>query len=509
MNLFEEANKYFEEILKEESLKLNESLKKKNLRESITSRKKLRESILDTVPSKYFDQISTISNKASRADFIRGIKNLLSNEEKKFLSLIEPNFVDIIVDRFIKDIRREWYNYTDAYLLVKGSRDRDLRWAIYQDGDFSVGLTFKELKKLYDKDPDRFRETTECITINIPSIKHSLDGETYHSPLASTLWLYLPLAKQLKIKREQERKQAEEERKKSYVRGLNKAQNELLQDIKDYIADEEDIVDDLDSIKDTAWQVWDEGDIEIPASYVRSQGGDPDNVDEDIVESYFDDVLWSDKFKRAVLSLYQQLKTAKNESFKYNKSGESKLRETTIEDPYYLALDTANPYYKVLLGVLKNNKKIANSVWEEYIKDYLPDEGTDSPEEFKQNLLDSFFYDIIEEMVEEGDDDLARKVIDILGWKKHFSGYQWGLYDDTIPPVWYSVYGLDENGNELDEVDSFDTPEEAIAFAKKQPFNTHVVFVPEADPDDDPEYRRYLRNHYDYEPFEVVWESVV
>lgn len=339
MNLYSEANKYFEEVLKEENAKLNENLKKKKLKESITSRKKLRESIFDTVPSKYFDQISTISNKASRADFIRGIKNLLSNEEKKFLSLIEPNFVDIIVDRFVKDIRREWYNYTDAYLLVKGSRDRDLRWAIYQDGDFSVGLTFEELKKLYDKDPDRFRETTEDITINIPSIKHSLDGETYHSPLESTLWLDLPLARQLKIKREQERKQAEEERKKSYVRGLNKAQNELLQDIKDYIADKEDIVDDLDSIEDTAWQVWDEGDIEIPASYVRSQGGDPDNVDEDIVESYFDDVLWSDKFKRAVLSLYQQLKTAKNESFKYNKSGKKRLKEAehyNIDDLHFI-----------------------------------------------------------------------------------------------------------------------------------------------------------------------------
>ena len=203
-----------------------------------------------------------------------------------------------------------------------------------------------------------------------------------------------------------------------------------------------------------------------------------------------------------------------NESLKKKKLKESigsrkKLRETAIEDPYYLALDTTNPYYKVLLGILKNNKKIANSVWEEYIKDYLPDEGTDSPEEFKQNLLDSFFYDIVEEMVEEGDDDLARKVIDILGWKKHFSGYEYGLYDDTIPSVWYSVYELDKDGNELDEVDSFDTPEEAIAFAKKQSFPTHVVFVPEADPDDDPEYRRYLRDHYDYEPFEVVWESVV
>ena len=189
-----------------------------------------------------------------------------------------------------------------------------------------------------------------------------------------------------------------------------------------------------------------------------------------------------------------------------------KLKESTIsrkklrEDEKKI---TSNPYYKALLSALKNNKKIANFIWQYYISDYLPDEGTDSPEEFKDNLLEEFLYDIINDMISEGDEDMAKNTVDILGWKRYFSGYEYGLYDDTIPPVWYSVYELDEDGDELDEVDSFDTPEEAIAFAKKQSFPTHVVFVPGTDPDDDPEYRRYLRGHYDYEPFEIVWESVV
>lgn len=45
MNLYSEANKYFEEILKEENAKLDENLKKKKLKESTTSRKKLREAV--------------------------------------------------------------------------------------------------------------------------------------------------------------------------------------------------------------------------------------------------------------------------------------------------------------------------------------------------------------------------------------------------------------------------------------------------------------------------------
>ena len=80
--------------------------------------------------------------------------------------------------------------------------------------------------------------------------------------------------------------------------------------------------------------------------------------------------------------------------------------------------------------------------------------------------------------------------------------------EDDFPGVSYVVYELDpDDGSEVDSVEGFDSEEEAISFAKSCSFPTHVVFVPNEDPDDDPNYAEYIEYAYSYEPYEVIWES--
>ena len=75
--------------------------------------------------------------------------------------------------------------------------------------------------------------------------------------------------------------------------------------------------------------------------------------------------------------------------------------------------------------------------------------------------------------------------------------------DDEEINYSYVVYELDEEGDEVDSLESFDTLEEAITFAEKQPFPTHIVYVPDQDPDD----YGYPETPDDYEAYEVVWSS--
>ena len=75
-------------------------------------------------------------------------------------------------------------------------------------------------------------------------------------------------------------------------------------------------------------------------------------------------------------------------------------------------------------------------------------------------------------------------------------------------PIYFKVYEIDEDGEELDPIDSFDTLEEAIEFAKTCDFYTHICFIPGMDPDDDPGYSEYLEYTYDYEPYEIIWSSI-
>lgn len=75
--------------------------------------------------------------------------------------------------------------------------------------------------------------------------------------------------------------------------------------------------------------------------------------------------------------------------------------------------------------------------------------------------------------------------------------------DDEEINYLYVVYELDEEGDEVDSLESFDTLEEAITFAEKQSCRTHIVYVPDADPDD----YGYPETPDGYEAYEVVWSS--
>lgn len=71
----------------------------------------------------------------------------------------------------------------------------------------------------------------------------------------------------------------------------------------------------------------------------------------------------------------------------------------------------------------------------------------------------------------------------------------------------FSVYELDEDGDEVDNLDNFTTLDEAVAFAQEQGVLTHVVAVPTTDPDDDPEIAEWFEYNSEYEPYEVVWSN--
>ena len=149
--------------------------------------------------------------------------------------------------------------------------------------------------------------------------------------------------------------------------------------------------------------------------------------------------------------------------------------------------------YNEILALVKGNKKAA-SILRKYLK-YVTWESSEELEDKVDILLN--------DLMQEGGTSAkeAKIAADAVGW---------GLEDSTpsFPPIKYSVWELTEDGEETDELDRFDTEKEAISFAKKQPFPTHVVFLPEEDPDNDPDFAEYIEYHYDYEPYEVVWSSL-
>lgn len=67
----------------------------------------------------------------------------------------------------------------------------------------------------------------------------------------------------------------------------------------------------------------------------------------------------------------------------------------------------------------------------------------------------------------------------------------------------YTVYELDDNGEEVDQIKSFKTLDLAIKFAKKQKFPTHICYLAAQDPDDYGE--ECGPDGYSYA--EVVWSS--
>ena len=86
-------------------------------------------------------------------------------------------------------------------------------------------------------------------------------------------------------------------------------------------------------------------------------------------------------------------------------------------------------------------------------------------------------------------------------------------YEYEDPTYFFSVYELDDEGEELDMVAILESEEAAIAKAKdlikegiiKQ---AHVVLVPDQDPDDDPAIAEWYEYNCEYEPYEVVWSSI-
>lgn len=257
MNLYEEANRYFEEALKEENAKLNESLKKKKLKESATARKQLREST-----GKAFN-LATLQEG-----------DLLYNEQEQIIAPVskkpgsEPAALVQKVDK-------------ESLVSVKQLSTGD--WKVVTKNDF---------------------------------------------PKGSLLW-YLCL-------NDDEREHAKVDDTDDYERAFADALD-LLQSRHP----------DADLVYDSAVQGgW--GEI-----YLRDENTDSEiswDVDEEeeefydyLVGVYSYDVL-VDGLATWLDSKYEEMiETADedsdfDESFKYNKSGESKLRETTIEDPYYLAI---------------------------------------------------------------------------------------------------------------------------------------------------------------------------
>lgn len=71
----------------------------------------------------------------------------------------------------------------------------------------------------------------------------------------------------------------------------------------------------------------------------------------------------------------------------------------------------------------------------------------------------------------------------------------------------YIVYELDADGQEVDELKAFKDKEKAISFAKSKTFPTHVVFVPNYDPDSDPEAQEYIQYNAPYDAYEIIWDS--
>ncbi len=76
---------------------------------------------------------------------------------------------------------------------------------------------------------------------------------------------------------------------------------------------------------------------------------------------------------------------------------------------------------------------------------------------------------------------------------------------------YFKVYELDEDGEELDPIESFDDLEEAIKFAtdytSKEGTFAHIVMVLEIDPDDDPDLAEWYEYNVPYEPYEEVWTN--
>lgn len=75
--------------------------------------------------------------------------------------------------------------------------------------------------------------------------------------------------------------------------------------------------------------------------------------------------------------------------------------------------------------------------------------------------------------------------------------------------AYFAIYEMDDSmSNEYDHLENFNTYEEAEAFCEEYEFNTHIVLMPEEDPDEEPgrEIWRDFTKEYGYDAYEVVAE---
>ena len=204
-----------------------------------------------------------------------------------------------------------------------------------------------------------------------------------------------------------------------------------------------------------------------------------------------------DKIARKYELLYT---TAKDE---YVLKGDSFAFKVNGHNVYRVIIDTREP--RLYLQCVEDAWKYDDGT-----------EGYDMAVDYKDEVVDyrDMFRTIVKWVNEcEADDPNYTKYYDendnLIEASESFDDEDF-VDEDDYPGVSYVVYELDpDDGSEVDSVEGFDSEEEAISFAKSCSFPTHVVFVPNEDPDNDPNYAEYIEYAYSYEPYEVIWESNV
>ena len=83
---------------------------------------------------------------------------------------------------------------------------------------------------------------------------------------------------------------------------------------------------------------------------------------------------------------------------------------------------------------------------------------------------------------------------------------------NTTPSYSFAVYEIEPDGDEIDSLESFEDLDEAInfaeAFSEQTGKFTHVVMVPDQDPDSDPDIAEWYQNFCPFEPYETVWDNL-
>lgn len=85
--------------------------------------------------------------------------------------------------------------------------------------------------------------------------------------------------------------------------------------------------------------------------------------------------------------------------------------------------------------------------------------------------------------------------------------------DRNVDPTYsFAVYEVDSDGDEIDSLESFEDLNDAIDFAtsysEENDTFAHIVFVPDVDPDDDPDAAERYEYNSPFEPYEVVWDNI-